>query len=688
MKNLLLSLLVAGMAIMQVHAQNPTGGPDSYGYTWRTGAAPAGPVYNWIDITTRPTAQQVSGLLDDNVVGPFALGSLFEFYGNWYNAFVIGSNGHITMGATLSGAVLAHPFQAFPSTFSADGLIAPMATDLYFDSTTTGEVWYWQSAAGDSLVVSWINVPFWSNLAPGFTGSNTFQLILDIPAGAITFQYAQQNGQSVQGNDFCSVGIESPDGTAGLNPLLNQYPLPGTAIRFSKGEYNLVRGSMFVDVNVNGSPDPGEPLLKNRIVTDVLSGFIGMSNTEGWYTVPANDSASYSLFPPSVMYYSAVPAQYNGFMNGPGLIDSLGSFIYEPDSIFNDLSLTLVAVPPFRPGFQVNYNMIVRNNGTATTTGSLTLRLPSGLSYVSSSLPAGTITADSIIMTLPPVDPFSSELIFASFTLSPLVPIGTVLSANASVWGFNDALPFDNYSEDTVIVGGSYDPNDIYVNQDEIDQSQVSNAPYLLYRVRFQNTGTDTAFNVSVINPVPDGVQPASFEWLGSTHTARVRISPDQQNFIFDFPDILLPDSNTNEPASNGALYYRLRIADNLQVGDSISSSAAIYFDFNAPVITNTAVTRIVTTSGLPDPLTRKSLTVYPNPAGSEVNVLIPEHSGEAILQLFRSDGAEVLRKRVAATDVTIPLSLAQEPEGLYVVRYTTGGKGYSCLLVKQPTKR
>ena len=57
-----------------------TGGPDAYGYTWKDSYEADGPVFNWVDITTIGT--QVTGLSDDNIVGPFVMQTNMPFY--WY----------------------------------------------------------------------------------------------------------------------------------------------------------------------------------------------------------------------------------------------------------------------------------------------------------------------------------------------------------------------------------------------------------------------------------------------------------------------------------------------------------------------------------------------------------------------------------------------------------------------------
>jgi hypothetical protein len=49
----------------------------------------------------------------------------------------------------------------------------------------------------------------------------------------------------------------------------------------------------------------------------------------------------------------------------------------------------------------------------------------------------------------------------------------------------------------------------------------------------------------------------------------------------------MLPDSNVNEVASHGYVKFRIQQAAGVPLGTVITNQAAIYFDFNEPVITN-----------------------------------------------------------------------------------------------------
>jgi hypothetical protein len=143
------------------------------------------------------------------------------------------------------------------------------------------------------------------------------------------------------------------------------------------------------------------------------------------------------------------------------------------------------------------------------------------------------------------------------------------------------------------VVKGSYDPNDKSVLPSGIGTNNyVNSTGELSYLVRFQNTGTDTAFTVVVRDTLSDYLNISSVITMSSSHKYSFRIY-DNKVLEWTFSNILLPDSNTNEPLSHGYISFIVEKADSLMNGDVISNSVAIYFDFNDPVITNLASVEI-----------------------------------------------------------------------------------------------
>jgi hypothetical protein len=228
-----MSLFTACFALNSAVQAQTSGGPDTYGYVWRDSNDPAGPAYNWIDLTTAPGAIQVTGLADDNIKGPFAVGFPFHYY--WYDVttFRVGSNGYVG----FSNTPVAHPFPVIPTAAGIQNYLAIMASDLTFTdpagATLPGvECWYWTSPGNDSLVVSYLNVPFWDPLAPGYTGSNTFQVILSNVDSSITYHYQLQSGVYNNPANFCTIGIENNSGNIGLQHSHDVFPPSVYAIKF------------------------------------------------------------------------------------------------------------------------------------------------------------------------------------------------------------------------------------------------------------------------------------------------------------------------------------------------------------------------------------------------------------------------------------------------------------------------
>lgn len=231
-----------------------SGGPDSYGYTWKDSDEPDGPVYSWIDITT--TGTLVTGLGDDNIVGPFTMDTDHPFY--WYGRknVWIASNGYIA----FNDGNIASPFPIIPTAGGVNDYIAAFTSDLTFAGDgTTARCYFFDDS--DITIISYHNVPFWTAVFPGTTGDNTFQIILNKQDSTITIQYQFLSGLT-QNNDVL-IGIESVVGSVGLQHSIDTYPPSNFAIRF----YPPVESELMVtDAAMNWNTRPGnggEFLIRN-----------------------------------------------------------------------------------------------------------------------------------------------------------------------------------------------------------------------------------------------------------------------------------------------------------------------------------------------------------------------------------------------------------------------------------------
>jgi uncharacterized repeat protein (TIGR01451 family) len=216
----------------------------------------------------------------------------------------------------------------------------------------------------------------------------------------------------------------------------------------------------------------------------------------------------------------------------------------------------------------------------------------------------------------------------------------------------------------------SYDPNEKLV---EPSVPFVDAGTTLDYTIHFENFGNDTAFTVVVVDSLPAGVLPETFEFMGSSHPCRVNLSGtnDQSVLTFAFVPIKLAAKKQDSVLSKGQLSFRIRLKDGLEPGSEHQNRAFIFFDRNEPIITNFAVTRITppdvptNVDGLKtDP--NRNMTVFPNPNRGDFEINVPEGFENSTLRILDTKGIEV--KRLSA-GVQKAHSVKDLPPGVYFIQ-------------------
>lgn len=176
---------------------------------------------------------------------------------------------------------------------------------------------------------------------------------------------------------------------------------------------------------------------------------------------------------------------------------------------------------------------------------------------------------------------------------------------------------------------GSFDPNDKTGFPEGIGAGHhIEKTEPLEYLIRFQNTGTDTAFTVVIRDTISPLLNMETLLLGAASHAVLMNVR-DSNELVFAFNNIMLPDSNINEVNSHGFVKYSIRQkADNLD-GEVIRNRAGIYFDFNLPVITNETwhTVGLPQVSGLSDIANKKIpvLLCSPNPFSERFWVTLSE---------------------------------------------------------------
>jgi uncharacterized repeat protein (TIGR01451 family) len=282
------------------------------------------------------------------------------------------------------------------------------------------------------------------------------------------------------------------------------------------------------------------------------------------------------------------------------------------------------STPLLRRCFENYYSIRVRNTGPEATEGTtLKLTLDPFFDFSSATIPFSLIE-DSLITFDLGVMGVNDEIIFRIFfTLSCEAGLGiehclSGVLTDENICGDSRS----SYTECQVNIG-SFDPNDKRVfNSEGLETETVDKGQYIYYHIRFQNTGTDTAFKVRILDPLSPKLDLSTLEMLSASH-AYEYVLTDGPALEVTFDNILLPDSSTNEAASNGYVKFRIKPLPEYDYGTVIPNQAGIFFDFNAPVYTNETSLLIQFPVGTREPRDFIDFSVFPNPTSTTLTVVV-----------------------------------------------------------------
>jgi hypothetical protein len=232
-----------------------------------------------------------------------------------------------------------------------------------------------------------------------------------------------------------------------------------------------------------------------------------------------------------------------------------------------------------------------------------------------------------------------------------------------------DNNPENNTLTTCFVVANSYDPNikEVYPGGNVL----YPFTDWLTYTIHFQNTGNALAYNIRLEDIIDADLDLETFELLSYSHDIKVAIY--NRVATFRFRDIMLPDSSSDYEGSIGYVQYRIKPNGVLPVGTSFDNFADIYFDFNAPIHTNTAHTQIYSTTGMDELGGQPFALLYPNPASNEFNLKMEDDYTIEYLQIVDLTGKIIARKEINSSECKI--SVSGYSEGIYFVQII-GKKG------------
>lgn len=324
----------------------------------------------------------------------------------------------------------------------------------------------------------------------------------------------------------------------------------------------------------------------------------------------------------------------------------------------------------FRPGFTTNYHLVVRNHSPQVSGSvTVTVEIDPLLLPLASGVPPTSQNGNTFSWELPPLAPFGEFITHIEVQVPDGTPLGTVLITSAAV---SSTLPDASATNDASVaqdeVVGSYDPNDkrattstrssaesYYIGQDE----------WIDYTIRFQNTGTFPAEFVVITDTLPASLDLLTFQQGAASHPFTTTFKPGRV-VEWRFDGIMLPDSSSDEPGSHGLVNFRIRPRQPLAPGTVMENVANIFFDYNAPVITEPSV--LVAEFSTDMRLEHlNAVTLFPCPAANMIEV---RGAKDAAWMIHSMDGRTVGSGRLNGDP---RLDISGLRDGSYVLRSFTG---------------
>lgn len=538
-----------------------------------------------------------------------------------------------------------------------------------------------------------INAPITINYGAGSTivytnqqgnySTNYLGLLGGISTVSLNTNWLAQNGYSAANlvdtisNIICM---------AGAVPATASFPIqcgqnPGTPSCYS--------GYVFCDANNNGIMDNNE--LPMTFAPVVLSNTQGANaNTVTVYT----DSTGYftycGQFGNGQYVLASIPSNYLNYLGYSVNFNFVTLIVNQAAGMLpvncggnggNTCADLWTTVTPWIGYYQNTTAHIRLNWGNYGPSSSgpftLTLTFPAGVTVNTASIntPGYSIAGNTITWNL------TSSL--SSFSANDIIqfsiPGGLINGANhyftstiTPTGNIQDCNAQNNNGNLLQILGNSYDPNDKNVARPEIYNSNMFGSTeietgvddILTYTVRFQNTGTAPAQNIVVIDTLDSDLDLSTFTLVSSSHAVEL-VNMGNGIMHFEFNGIWLPDSTSNEPLSHGQFTYRIRENAGNENMSEITNTAYIYFDWNAPIITNTTYNVNVWVEGIDE--ASDLFKVFPNPT---TDVLTIEASEAFNYTVYDLNGRAVLEGKGNSKEA---ISLHALNNGQYILSLNTG---------------
>lgn len=438
---------------------------------------------------------------------------------------------------------------------------------------------------------------------------------------------------------------------------------------------SYLSGHCYFDVNNNAVYDSGEPPIRYEQFYLSPDSTYSYGNYLGNYTFGAALGTHTLSWVPSSSPYTLSTAPSYTFTN----IGNQTGLDFGFRSSLPDYTCGLTYYSGGRRCFSYSYPAIyIDNKSNVVCQGTVYLIKSANETFVNSSPAPTSISGDTIFWSFSGLQPMAYTQINMTF-MNPSAGNNVSFGIYLDVKDGSGSVQYSTNRFIAYQITCAYDPNDKSVIPEGVDETMhyTLMTDSLEYTIRFQNTGNDTAFTVVLRDTIDSSLDLNTLEIIGSSHSMDLQINHNRAaKFVFN--NILLPDSNVDEPHSHGWVKYRIRPLAGLPDPTRVENQAFIYFDMNPAVETNITWNTLVNfiPVGIENPATSDAAVAFwPNPM---------DKTGMFTFKNEKSDRMEILvmdlEGRVVVKTSTISneyqLKRGNLSSGLYLYRILNSATG------------
>lgn len=467
--------------------------------------------------------------------------------------------------------------------------------------------------------------------------------------------------------------------------------------------YCTIEGTVFHDLNENCNKDSGENGIQNIQIHCKGFGYT-YTDENGHYSFKVPDGtyeiseAINSLYPLSNCQNNKNILQVTAAA-GCTRVVNFGNII----NPIHDTHIALWSDNLPIPGFGHTQNLVITNAGTVKENDIVSAYFTDNQIGVPTFSPNGLFSLQQTgyytSNAIADLEPGKSQVFKVNYTVPTNIPLSTELYFKDSTayvapmtnW-LNDNSPWNNVNQLRENVVGSFDPNFIQVSPKGLtDNGYISkNDSTLEYMVHFQNYGNYFAQNVVVKCQLNPNLEWTTLKPIFSSNPSTISLS-ETGLLTYTFNNIRLMPKSWNEELSKGFFTFTAKVKAGLAPLTKIENLADIYFDYNAPISTNTALNTIEKLSQNEDSVDNEWIQkVYPNPTATEINVQLKKSIiGKVDLNLFDIYGRKITNKSIENynANTAITLDVSNYASGLYFINIAANGstsETYKVSIIKE----